>query len=142
MAGTASLHSMSIDKLLKLREQVDAAITAKTSETRLMLESQLKKLSGYGHAPMHNRRGSLRGRTVAPKYRNPENPTETWAGRGLKPRWLSAALKTGKSLEDFSIDSPQKRGPKMMRNIKSKTRIKKARSLRATARSVTAAAPA
>jgi hypothetical protein len=26
---------------------------------------------------------------VAPKYRNPENPAETFAGRGLKPRWLT-----------------------------------------------------
>jgi DNA-binding protein H-NS len=44
----------------------------------------------------------VRGK-VAPKYRNPENPGETWAGRGLKPRWLAAALKSGKKLEDFSI---------------------------------------
>jgi DNA-binding protein H-NS len=40
---------------------------------------------------------------VAPKYRNPENPTETWAGRGLKPRWLAAAIKGGKQLDDFLI---------------------------------------
>ena len=40
---------------------------------------------------------------VAPKYRNPENPAETWAGRGLKPRWLTAAIKSGKKLEDFAI---------------------------------------
>ena len=48
-----------------------------------------------------HRRGA-RGK-VAPKYRNPENPGETWAGRGLKPRWLAAALKTGKKLDDFRI---------------------------------------
>jgi DNA-binding protein H-NS len=41
--------------------------------------------------------------SVAPKYRNPENPTETWAGRGLKPRWLTATIKSGKKLEDFLI---------------------------------------
>jgi DNA-binding protein H-NS len=40
---------------------------------------------------------------VAPKYRNPENPAETWAGRGLKPRWLAAAIKSGKKPEDFLI---------------------------------------
>jgi hypothetical protein len=44
-----------------------------------------------------------RGGAVAPKYRNPENPTETWAGRGLKPRWLTAAIKSGKKAEDFLI---------------------------------------
>jgi DNA-binding protein H-NS len=40
---------------------------------------------------------------VAPKYRNPENSAETWAGRGLKPRWLAAAIKSGKKPEDFLI---------------------------------------
>jgi H-NS histone family len=43
---------------------------------------------------------------VAPKYRNPENPAETWAGRGLKPRWLAAAVKSGKKPEDFPIAGP------------------------------------
>ncbi|MDQ2779885.1 MAG: H-NS histone family protein [Pseudomonadota bacterium] len=39
---------------------------------------------------------------VAPKYRNPASG-ETWSGRGLKPRWLSAAIDSGKSLSDFTI---------------------------------------
>jgi DNA-binding protein H-NS len=26
-----------------------------------------------------------------------------WSGRGLKPRWLTAALANGKSLEDFAV---------------------------------------
>ena len=40
---------------------------------------------------------------VAPKYRNPANPAETWAGRGQPPRWLAAELKPGKKLEDYLI---------------------------------------
>ena len=28
----------------------------------------------------------------------------------MKPRWIAAALKTGKKLEDFSITAPVKRG--------------------------------
>jgi hypothetical protein len=44
-----------------------------------MLQSNLAKLTGVGAAPM---RGGTRGK-VAPKYRNPDNPSETWAGRGL-----------------------------------------------------------
>ncbi len=42
------------------------------------------------------------GGKVAPKYRNPASG-ETWSGRGLKPRWLAAALDSGKKLEDFTI---------------------------------------
>jgi hypothetical protein len=47
-------------------------------------------------------RGGPRG-AVAPKYRNPDNPAETWAGRGLKPRWMAAALKSGRKMDDFLI---------------------------------------
>jgi DNA-binding protein H-NS len=39
---------------------------------------------------------------VAAKYRNPATG-DTWSGRGLKPKWLSAALTEGKSLTDFAI---------------------------------------
>jgi hypothetical protein len=45
---------------------------------------------------------------LAPKYRNPENPAETWAGRGLRPRWLTAAIKGGKKFEDFAIEGAAK----------------------------------
>jgi len=40
---------------------------------------------------------------VAPKYRNPANPKETWAGRGKQPKWLAAETSKGKKLEDFLI---------------------------------------
>ena len=40
---------------------------------------------------------------VAPKYRNPANPEETWTGRGKHPRWMAALVKKGKKPEDFLI---------------------------------------
>ncbi len=42
------------------------------------------------------------GKKVAPKYRDPASGA-TWTGRGLKPKWLQAALDTGKSVADFAI---------------------------------------
>ena len=51
-------------------------------------------------------RKSTKGRVlgkVAPKYRNPANPKETWAGRGKQPRWLAAETSKGRKLEDFLI---------------------------------------
>jgi DNA-binding protein H-NS len=56
-------------------------------------------------------RGGARG-PVAAKYRNPANPSETWAGRGLKPRWLVAALKSGKKVDDFAIAGAAKKMPR------------------------------
>jgi DNA-binding protein H-NS len=106
-----NLKSMSIDKLSMLRNQVDAALSSKVIEERRAVQDQLGKLERLATNGLRVKgvRGGLRGQ-VAPKYRNPDNPAETWAGRGLKPRWLAAALKTGKKLEDFSITAPVKRG--------------------------------
>jgi DNA-binding protein H-NS len=43
----------------------------------------------------------LKGQKAAPKYRGPNG--ETWAGRGLAPRWLTALEKKGKKRESFFI---------------------------------------
>jgi DNA-binding protein H-NS len=118
-----NLKSMSIDKLSKLRDQVAAALNAKVIEERRTLQNELGKLERLGTNGLRVKgvRGGPRG-AVAPKYRNPDNPAETWAGRGLKPRWLAAALKTGKKLEDFSITQmvtePTQTAPKTVRKAK------------------------
>lgn len=36
-------------------------------------------------------------------YVNPENPWETWSGRGRKPNWVNAAIKAGMKLSDLEI---------------------------------------
>jgi DNA-binding protein H-NS len=103
-----ALETMPIAKLQHLKSQVEAAISAKVTERRRELETELSKLAGFGGRgkAMKLARGGRMGK-VAPKYRNPENPTETWAGRGLKPRWLAAAIKGGKKLEDFAIEGTE-----------------------------------
>lgn len=40
---------------------------------------------------------------VAPKYRNPAKPSETWTGRGKQPRWMAAETAKGRKVEDFLI---------------------------------------
>ena len=42
---------------------------------------------------------------VLPKYRNPDNPEETWSGRGRQPRWVQAALAEGMTMDELSIES-------------------------------------
>ena len=112
-----NLKSMSVDKLVVLRNRVEAALGTRVAETRRTLESKLAKLTRAGRG-----RAGVRGK-VAPKYRNPDNPSETWAGRGLRPRWLAAALKGGKKLEHFAIGVPakaaaQKKTPKKTRRAR------------------------
>jgi DNA-binding protein H-NS len=96
-----ALKSMSIEKLVALKEQVEAALSSKIFEQRKALESSLSKLGRFQGGK--SSKGARGYGAVAPKYRNPDNPAETWAGRGLKPRWLTAAIKSGKKIEDFLI---------------------------------------
>jgi DNA-binding protein H-NS len=103
-----NLKSMSIDQLSKLRSQIDAVINAKVIEARRAVRGHLGKLDRFSANGVRSKRGGVRG-PVAPKYRNPANPAETWAGRGLKPRWLEAALKSGKKLEYFRTDAVGKK---------------------------------
>jgi DNA-binding protein H-NS len=109
--SAVNLKSMSIDRLCALRDQVDAALNSKVAEERRSVEHRLGNLSrlvANGARVKGVKGGGPRG-AVAPKYANPDNPAETWAGRGLKPRWLQAALKAGGKLEDFSIEGSGKK---------------------------------
>jgi DNA-binding protein H-NS len=100
LQSMTALKSMSIEKLMNLKSDVEATLAQKVSEHRHSLQRELSKLGGYTNGKKATG-GGPRG-TVAPKYRDPETGA-TWAGRGLKPRWLTAAMKSGKSLEAFAI---------------------------------------
>ena len=43
---------------------------------------------------------------LAPKYRNPDDPTQTWKGTGRQPQWLKVALAQGAELSTFATDEP------------------------------------
>ena len=92
------LDKMSVEQLLELRTAIDKTLERRRREIVHNLHA-LKGVRPNGHA-----RGSImKGRKIAPKYRNPKNPAETWAGRGAKPRWMTAFLKKGRSVESFRI---------------------------------------
>jgi DNA-binding protein H-NS len=77
------------EKVAKLREKVHALI----------------KAEGYSFEDIFGQ-GRAKGRRtgpVAPKYRNPADPAQTWSGRGKRPRWYNDALKAGKKEKDLAI---------------------------------------
>jgi DNA-binding protein H-NS len=100
------LKSMSMDELWSLHEFVSAALARKIPAETARLDQRLRQL-GPG-AGAHNVKEMSHARRpyprVFPKYRNPAKPSETWAGRGKKPRWLAAQLKSGKQIDDFRIN--------------------------------------
>ena len=99
------LKLMSVDELWILHEELVAELSRKIAAEKATLEQRLRKLglAGNGVKPDRLRRPYPK---VFPKFLNPKNPAETWAGRGKRPRWLSAQLRSGKKLDDFRIKSP------------------------------------
>jgi DNA-binding protein H-NS len=99
------LKSMSVEELWSLHELVSAALASKIQAETAKLDQRLRQL---GVAVSHNDKKMRHARRPYPlvhaKYRNPAEPSETWAGRGKRPRWLSAQLKSGKQIDDFRID--------------------------------------
>jgi DNA-binding protein H-NS len=123
VGGTqVNLKSMSIDRLTDLRHRVEAALATKVIDQRRTIESELAKLNRFRGGKALRKFGPGNGARgpVAPKYRNPENPAETWAGRGLRPKWLTAAIKGGKSVDHFLISgaAPSKKADKPKRTRK------------------------
>src|SRR4051794_272291 len=97
MPKSKSLSLMSVDALLKMRDDIGAALARRADE----LQRALAALGPHPRRAPKQKRKSLAGRKVAPKYRGPNG--ETWAGRGAQPRWLTAAVKGGKRRDDFLI---------------------------------------
>jgi DNA-binding protein H-NS len=93
------------DELWVLHQKITATLKAKISAEKKVLEDRLSQLNGRFRAKQTSETPERRSYpTVFPKFRNPEQPSETWAGRGKKPRWLTAQLKSGKQIDDFRID--------------------------------------
>ena len=101
------IKSMTIDELIVKKAQIEAAIQRHVANERQLLMKAIDRIS-VKKSPKPGRKrtthpNSLKGKKLPPLYRNPKNPNETWAGRGLRPRWLVAALKMGKKIQAFAI---------------------------------------
>ena len=106
-----SLSGMNVEALMDLRQQIDDALHKRRAELQKQLE-RIARIDGAG--VVRGGRSVLKGRKVPPKYRGPKG--ETWAGRGARPRWLVAAIKEGKKLNDFLIDKSARKRRKKRRS--------------------------
>ncbi len=109
----ADLEAMSIDDLWALHENISRILSLRIASEKRELEKRLAYLNGGKAAIQQEAELATRGveskpprrkyPRVLPKYRNPSEPSETWSGRGKQPRWLVAALKSGRKIDDFKI---------------------------------------
>lgn len=98
------LDNMSLRELRDLRNKLDRAISTfeerRKREALAAAESAVREF-GFNLADLTT--GKQARAKIAPKYANPEDPSQTWTGRGRKPRWVQEYLSAGKKLEDLEI---------------------------------------
>jgi DNA-binding protein H-NS len=110
LANKLELESMSLDDLWSLHEEISGILSDRIKAEKNELEKRLAVLGGgmavradlsrADASPADKQRRKYP--RVLPKYRNPHT-SETWSGRGKRPRWLVAAMKAGRRIEDFRI---------------------------------------
>jgi DNA-binding protein H-NS len=102
----ADLDKMSYAQLSAMESRIERLKTDKRDAERETLRkkvTELVKQHGFDIRELFGGRRRGKG-TVAPKYRDPSNPANTWTGRGRMPRWMTAAMKGSKAKrEDFLI---------------------------------------
>lgn len=105
------LESMSVDELWSFHERISKILSERITSEKQELEKRLAVLNRGRNAIGGDLAQSLDSNEkvrrkyprVFPKYRNPATPSETWSGRGKQPRWLVAAIKSGRKIDDFRI---------------------------------------
>jgi DNA-binding protein H-NS len=102
MARISGLQKMSYAELADLRAEVDRMRVDKQSAERTALRQKMADLAKEHGLSLDEVLGKARkGKgSVAPKYRDPKNPENTWTGRGRMPLWMVAATKGNKAKKD------------------------------------------
>jgi DNA-binding protein H-NS len=103
-----NIRNLNHSQLTDLIERAKArqAELARERATKLRARiSALVKAEGLAIEDVFAGAGARRGvrRKVKPKYRNPADMSQTWTGRGKRPRWYSAALASGKKEKELLI---------------------------------------
>jgi len=106
-ANSIDLSKLSIDELETLAKDVETEITNRRQAERERVLAQMRELAAsIGTTPeeLLRRLGKPAEKVVAAKYRNPDDPSQTWGGRGKRPQWVTDALAAGKTLDDLAAE--------------------------------------
>lgn len=101
-----NLNSLSLKELKDLQSQVAKAIASFEDRKKKEAIAELQEFARTKGFDLEELTGATVVRRRAPasaKYANPADKSDTWSGRGRKPRWFIAALSEGKQPEDLSV---------------------------------------
>jgi DNA-binding protein H-NS len=107
--GKVDLSKLSFPELRQLAKDIEIEIKTRKEEDKKRVRQQIRELAASIGMTVEEVLGSgverkSKGKVVLPpKYRNPENPEETWSGKGHRPQWVKEALERGRKLEEMEM---------------------------------------
>jgi DNA-binding protein H-NS len=96
--SSGGINDMSYAELSQMQVRIERLKVEKQNAERAALRERvlsMVKEAGFDIKDILGRGGKGKG-NVAIKYQDPQNPENTWTGRGRMPRWMAAATKGGK----------------------------------------------
>jgi hypothetical protein len=96
---SVNINGMGAEQLMALRAKIDYALYSQAFATGghgFAAPATKLKFTGLPTVNGGKARKSLKGSKVAPKYRDPKTG-KTWAGRGVKPKWVKQSHFIGKT---------------------------------------------
>lgn len=101
-----NVNTLSLKELKELQAQVVKAIATFEERKKKEAIAELQEMARAKGFTLEELTGAAVVRRRAPasaKYANPANNSDTWSGRGRKPRWFIEALASGKQPDDLSV---------------------------------------
>lgn len=102
-----NLNDLSESELKDVIGNAEKALQKKRQDKRKEVVAQIKELAASIDVAVEitdqSKKSTRKGLKVPAKYQDPNNRSQKWSGRGMKPKWLQALLKKGHSLEEFKI---------------------------------------
>lgn len=96
-----TLATLSNEALCKLRDEIVAILNSRAEDLRKEIDRITGGSITHVGAANGNAEVPKAFKKAVPKFRGPDGVT--WAGRGHKPRWLTAEMSKGKTLDEFRI---------------------------------------
>jgi DNA-binding protein H-NS len=94
-------------ELKEMRVNIDGLLSGKEQENKDQAMTKVQKILLEHGMDLDTMLGKAPQRRAAAKYKNPAT-TQTWSGRGRKPKWVDDAISKGRKLEDLAIAQPVK----------------------------------
>lgn len=101
-----NVEHLSNEELRELKKKIEQQLVEREKHVRA---AAIEEIYGIAHRlgmPLKDLMGGIdHGKTskVAVQYRNPNDPSQQWTGRGRQPLWVKDLLNSGKTLDALRV---------------------------------------